>query len=1453
MPRVLRRYISVKPLIVVSHLVLLMGLVPSIYAQSVPGFQAPDKPEAGLELRILPIQIRSARGEAPLSRIYDYLKVEPAKIRRLPALTPSEMRMDPSEKILRIGVVRSLALPINPLTDSPPYRLVEGDVRVMGIVSEGALYTRVHFNDMSLPPGARVFVYSVKNPEEFYGPYEGRGLSEDGTFWTPPLAGEEVVIEYFTRSGAGASSEIPFSVSEISHTFKDVFAPDAAGLCNLEVTPEWANVAQSVGMLQFVTGAFEALCTGTLLNDQASDQTPYLLTANHCFSAQTEAQTLRVYWNYNTGDDPPGGTPFTDGAHLLATGTSSDFTFVRLTGSLPGGLFFSGWDASVTPVSTPVTGIHHPEGSHKRISFGTTNANCTGGLPGPCANFTHVGWSSGVTEPGSSGSGIWKGSAANPQLVGTLTGGFSSCSNPTGNDDYGSFSATYPNVSFFLTGTDCVSGVTASNQSFPKEVSSGSITVSAPGGCSWTASSTAPSWLFITSGASGSGNGTVNFGLNFNNGPQRSGTIVIGQKVIVVTQAAGPACIPKPIAVGQTVNASLNIGNCPLGDGSYFDPYSFNGLAGQQVSVVMTSGSFDTFLFLLNPDGSILASDDDGNGGTNSRIPPGSGLITLPTTGTYVIRANSFSPGESGGFTLTLDGPPLADLTVSKTATNNRVAPGSKVVYLVTVTNKAGTPASSVTVTDNLPSEVTFFSCGATDGTCGGSGNNRTISFPSLAVDATATGILIATVNNSVAVDSVISNSATVSSATSDPVPANNTSAAAVTVKSTPFAPRANGRIAFGSERSGSGSGPTGSYTINPDGTGEMLFSNLEPSVSSPAWSPDGTRIAFGKRMSAGTYADEIRVVNPDGTNSVTVASNVFDLNHKIAWSPNGAKLAYIGTNRAIFIVNADGTGLTKLLNGPSNINDLAWSPDGSKFAYSNGADVFVMNADGTGQTSLTHAPIMVQGEPGVCLLPRWSPDGTRLLFSGEANNFRNVFVINADGSGMAPLITLHMSRQPAWSPDGQKVSFIAVDNSLYVANSDGGGAFQVTNNHADNRRPDWQSLDAPPPTVQLSAATFAVTEGTAGVSVTINRSGVTSGATSVDYTTSDSAGANNCNVINGAASSRCDYLTTIGTLTFAANETSKVVTIPIVDDAYAEGSETLTFTLTNALGGALATPAIATITINDNDVSNGINPIDTASFFVRQHYIDFLNREPDDAGLAFWTNQITECQQPGATCSAEIRRINVSAAFFLSIEFQETGYLVYRTYRAAFGNINGTPVPLTFNEFLPDTQQVGSGVQVGVGDWQAKLEANKVAFLLSFVGRSRFVTAYPTTMTPAQFVDALFATAGVAPSASDRSAAMSEFGAAGNTADAAARGRALRRVAENSILNQQEKNKAFVLMQYFGYLRRNPNDPPEANLDFGGYNFWLGKLNEFNGNFVNAEMVKAFIVSGEYRQRFGP
>jgi hypothetical protein len=261
-------------------------------------------------------------------------------------------------------------------------------------------------------------------------------------------------------------------------------------------------------------------------------------------------------------------------------------------------------------------------------------------------------------------------------------------------------------------------------------------------------------------------------------------------------------------------------------------------------------------------------------------------------------------------------------------------------------------------------------------------------------------------------------------------------------------------------------------------------------------------------------------------------------------------------------------------------------------------------------------------------------------------------------------------------------------------------------------------------------------------------------------------------------------------------------------------------------------------------------NPIDLSAFFVRQHYLDFLNREPDEAGLDFWVRGIVACG-PDPQCR-EVKRIDTSAAFFLAIEFQETGYFVYRVYQAAFGDIPGKPLPLTIQEFMPETQDVARGVIVGQGDWPARLEANKNAFLLDFVTRTRFLTRYPATLDPTTFVDALNANAGGVLDASERQALINQL--SGNNTPAG-RAAVLRRVAEDSDLAQREKNSAFVTMQYFGYLRRDPDAVGfDGNPDpqFLGFNFWLQKLNEHNGDFRAAEMVRSFISSIEYRRRFG-
>jgi hypothetical protein len=254
---------------------------------------------------------------------------------------------------------------------------------------------------------------------------------------------------------------------------------------------------------------------------------------------------------------------------------------------------------------------------------------------------------------------------------------------------------------------------------------------------------------------------------------------------------------------------------------------------------------------------------------------------------------------------------------------------------------------------------------------------------------------------------------------------------------------------------------------------------------------------------------------------------------------------------------------------------------------------------------------------------------------------------------------------------------------------------------------------------------------------------------------------------------------------------------------------------------------------------------IQDADFFVSNQYTDFLSRFPDQSGFNFWTNEITSCGSD-ANCTS-VKRVNVSAAFFLSTEYQSISFYVYKAYKSAFGDLQGKPVAVRRQDFLPDAKSVGNGVIVGQQGWEGVLNANKDAYALNFVQRSAFTTAYPASMTAQQFVDKLDTNAGLVLSSSEKANLVGILGATPN--DNTKRAQVVRAMAENQALNQREFNKMFVLTQYFGYLRRNPDEGPDTNFD--GYNFWLNKLNQFNGNFVQAEMVKAFIVSGEYLNRF--
>ncbi|HEX8351555.1 MAG TPA: Calx-beta domain-containing protein, partial [Pyrinomonadaceae bacterium] len=373
------------------------------------------------------------------------------------------------------------------------------------------------------------------------------------------------------------------------------------------------------------------------------------------------------------------------------------------------------------------------------------------------------------------------------------------------------------------------------------------------------------------------------------------------------------------------------------------------------------------------------------------------------------------------------------------------------------------------------------------------------------------------------------------------------------------------------------------------------------------------------------------------------------------------------------------------------------------------------------------------------------------------------------------------------------------------------------------------------PVEVRFGPVNFTTFEQAGSALIGVTRSGDTTGEVFVDYATGDLT-----------ASARGDYTAARGTLRFAPGETQKTFTVLITNDDTQEGSESFNVTLSNLVGNAtIDGPPSRTVTITDDDAAtSAANPLDRSDFFVRQHYLDFLSREPDAEGLAFWTGGIESCGA-NAQCR-EVKRVDTSAAFFLSIEFQETGFLAYRLHKAAFGNLPGTPVPLRLSDFLRDTQEIGRNVVVGQGDWRAQLEANKRAFVNSFVERAALVSRYQTGQTPAQFVAALDANAGNVLTPAEEADLAARLADGRET-----RAGALRRVAEDDDFRRAEFNRAFVLMQYFGYLRRDPDASPDA--DFAGYNFWLGKLEQFNGNYLAAEMVRAFLSSDEYRRRFVP
>lgn len=244
-------------------------------------------------------------------------------------------------------------------------------------------------------------------------------------------------------------------------------------------------------------------------------------------------------------------------------------------------------------------------------------------------------------------------------------------------------------------------------------------------------------------------------------------------------------------------------------------------------------------------------------------------------------------------------------------------------------------------------------------------------------------------------------------------------------------------------------------------------------------------------------------------------------------------------------------------------------------------------------------------------------------------------------------------------------------------------------------------------------------------------------------------------------------------------------------------------------------------------NTSDSANAVDDPEFFVRQHYRDFLGREPDLTGLEYWTSQLRSCGND-AECSAK-ERLAISAAFFVESEFQQTGGFVYRVYKA------GLARPPAFSEFNRDRGEIVAG---------GSLESSRQSFALDFVQRPAFVEKYPSTLSSEEFMNRLLSLVRES-SGLDLSRQRASLLALWDGTDTG-RAAIVRQLAENPEFIQTEYKRAFVLMQYFGYLRRDA--------DRGGYDFWLNLLDSKRPNDAKSyrAMVCAFLTSTEYQLRFG-
>ena len=356
---------------------------------------------------------------------------------------------------LRTGIIR----PLMHIGLSDPVTLdvvPEGNLWTAAFVSPPAEGTRLHFTGFDLPAGAELWVYDPAYPEYAQGPFEGDGPWDNGDFWATIFVGETVYVECFVPTEADKPAY--FVVEDLLHMYRPLGPLPGGdpggreGWCHNDVMcySAWNPLRNATARIDMLGSS----CSATLLDTVIHDETPYLLTAEHCIGNASEANAVVVTWfwqnNYCNGTTPNFyALPKSNGSELLYANPGeggNDVSLVLIRGVLPGGLTWAEWTTEYVPFYSDVACIHHPQGSHKRISWGETMMHPFGDP----ARYYGVEWYSGTIEPGTSGSGMYL--TSNQKLIGVAshTADPTNCTYPEGPSGSGKFVVSYSAIAALL-------------------------------------------------------------------------------------------------------------------------------------------------------------------------------------------------------------------------------------------------------------------------------------------------------------------------------------------------------------------------------------------------------------------------------------------------------------------------------------------------------------------------------------------------------------------------------------------------------------------------------------------------------------------------------------------------------------------------------------------------------------------------------------------------------------------------------------------------------------------------------------------------------------------------------------------------------------------------------------------------------------------------------------------